>query len=1055
MEKATDPSAPQKRPPRKLRPVRAKRDDSVMGTNDSSIASKRSVSKLYYPNEPDFYEPFTPKFQRRNPLINRGYWLRMYAIEHAVRRFLEKDDGNAKVVVNLGCGYDPTPFEFWHRHASLCQQATFIDVDYPQLIEKKMHLLSKGPFFQEALKEWNQRPSDLPVYVRSDRYLAVGCDLRELAALERILKAEMPSGSSVLFVAEVSITYMKVSDADALIQWASTIPNSNFCLLEQCLPDGPDHPFAQTMLKHFHKLTTPIHAVELYRSLYQQKARFATRGWKSVIVRNLWDLWSDPTVIGPEQRRHLDKTEPFDEWEEFALFGGHYFLLVAMNSSCEGTEETAPLEVSKDQEAREGRTMRCQFDHFKPYFKPDFPGTPRRFGAGFAVAHGHPSFAVHGGQSIQNRLASVDWFMDPDVDLIAQPRLEAPIIGARMCHTITTINGTNALLVGGRTSPNRCMADCWFLTEPNGQWIQVEDIKPGRFRHTATNIPISSTGLSTEAVLIFGGKTGSGQVLDDWKVWIPTCGWRDVDIIGDRPPARFGCSLSSFHESTRGLLFGGMDSNGIVLEDIWEWELMAESEIQLRVVKRTVDVEPGSTVPYARIGASLLPFGSDLILIGGVAKNHVLSYADEILVVDCSSNNLRFERIERSDPEGQRPLLVGFSAAVMPDSYHMEIVISGGGAVCFSMGSFWNLGCFAIGRVGHPKFYKWQCRVLEARGTLQAKPSKRDLIANKGDEIIAKKEDMTIKTETIPRLRINSAEDFAQIVTASKPVILSGLNLGPCVHTWTPDYLKEKIGADRSLVVHECSDNQMKFRDKNFSYIKKTFTEFMDGVVRGEKMYLRSLSSDQPSRLPTKLSDDFPTIASDFHIPDILTPIISENLHSSPLRISGPVSLWLHYDVLANILCQIRGSKTLILYPPSDVKYLDFPPGGSSSNINVLSPTLFKDHPNLRYTHPHRASLCPGDVLFIPPMWSHTATPDEGVSVAVNVFFRSLGAGYAAGKDVYGNRDLQAYENGRRDVAKIIKAFKGLPGPQSQFYLERLAAELRDKADELGNEGGA
>lgn len=73
-------------------------------TNDSSIVSKRCVSKLYLSHEPDYYEPFAPKYVRRNPLINRGYWLRMHAIEQVVRRFLEQDSKKPKVVVNLGCG---------------------------------------------------------------------------------------------------------------------------------------------------------------------------------------------------------------------------------------------------------------------------------------------------------------------------------------------------------------------------------------------------------------------------------------------------------------------------------------------------------------------------------------------------------------------------------------------------------------------------------------------------------------------------------------------------------------------------------------------------------------------------------------------------------------------------------------------------------------------------------------------------------------------------------------------------------------------------------------
>jgi tRNA wybutosine-synthesizing protein 4 len=67
--------------------------------------------------------------------------------------------------------------------------------------------------------------------------------------------------------------------------------------------------------------------------------------------------------------------------------------------------------------------------------------------------------------------------------------------------------------------------------------------------------------------------------------------------------------------------------------------------------------------------------------------------------------------------------------------------------------------------------------------------------------------------------------------------------------------------------------------------------------------------------------------------------------------------------------------------------------------------------------------------------------------VAVNVFFRNLAAGtYAAGRDVYGNRDLQAYEKGRRDVEKIVHSFDRLPRDIARFYLDRLADELKERA---------
>lgn len=157
---------------------------------------------------------------------------------------------------------------------------------------------------------------------------------------------------------------------------------------------------------------------------------------------------------------------------------------------------------------------------------------------------------------------------------------------------------------------------------------------------------------------------------------------------------------------------------------------------------------------------------------------------------------------------------------------------------------------------------------------------------------------------------------------------------------------------------------------------------------------------------------------------------------------------------MANVLCQIRGHKKLILYSPREVAKLGFPAGASSSSINVFDDETIQ-RAGLGSVQAHEASLKPGDVLFIPALWAHAARPTDGVSVAVNVFFRNLEAGYAAGKDVYGNRDLQAYEQGRRDIAKMGKAFQQLPGEVGRFYLSRLATELQAVASEWGGGQGA
>ncbi len=144
-----------------------------------------------------------------------------------------------------------------------------------------------------------------------------------------------------------------------------------------------------------------------------------------------------------------------------------------------------------------------------------------------------------------------------------------------------------------------------------------------------------------------------------------------------------------------------------------------------------------------------------------------------------------------------------------------------------------------------------------------------------------------------------------------------------------------------------------------------------------------------------------------------------------------------------------------MLFPPSDVSHFSLPAGISTSSVDCFNPN-FAHNPALAQTHPHHVILQPGDVLYIPPLWLHAAsptdtpssdgTPSDSVSISINIFFRSLESGYAPGRDIYGNRDVQAYEKGRQDIEKITRAFDRLPSDMRRFYLDRLADELKEKA---------
>ncbi|KAK7747004.1 tRNA methyltransferase ppm2 [Diatrype stigma] len=299
------------------------------------------------------------------------------------------------------------------------------------------------------------------------------------------------------------------------------------------------------------------------------------------------------------------------------------------------------------------------------------------------------------------------------------------------------------------------------------------------------------------------------------------------------------------------------------------------------------------------------------------------------------------------------------------------------------------------------------------------------------------------KIVNIPRITVNTKESFLEVMERGKPVIIQGASLGTCVQTWTSEYLTHKVGHERKVTVHKATSSKMDFNTKNFAYVTIPFGEFMQSVAEGGKMYLRALSEDQPANQPANLQTDFPQLADDFRLPEELS-FVSENVFSSVLRVSGLANMWLHYDVMANVYCQIVGSKRLVLFPPSDVTHLSFAPGASSSSIDVFS-ALESSSPAVAQTHPHEAILNPGDILFLPPLWLHTAMPLTALGVAVNVFFRSLETGYSSGRDVYGNRDIAAYEKGRQDITRIANSFGKMPSDIREFYVTRLADELRQK----------
>ena len=105
----------------------------------------------------------------------------------------------------------------------------FVDIDFPDLIERKCNIISATPQLNKLLDPFETPSKPEGVHLRSAHYVALGCDLGDTEKLDKMLRSEVDVARSlILCTAEVSITYMDLQAADALISWASSFENGTW-----------------------------------------------------------------------------------------------------------------------------------------------------------------------------------------------------------------------------------------------------------------------------------------------------------------------------------------------------------------------------------------------------------------------------------------------------------------------------------------------------------------------------------------------------------------------------------------------------------------------------------------------------------------------------------------------------------------------------------------------------------------------------------------------------------------------------------------------------------
>lgn len=544
------------------------------------------------------------------------------------------------------------------------------------------------------------------------------------------------------------------------------------------------------MMKHFKKLGAPLYSIHEYPSLCQQEQRFKNAGWAQARARNLWDLWSDDEFLPSSTRASLDAVETFDEWEELALYASHYFLL---HASTRNPTDHGSGTVSDNTGSQ--ASVSAQYTLI-----PHCPSNAgqRRFGA--LIPDSDRSLGHHGGLGRQTRLASTSLYSQSEEVTNPNHTFPSRDITARMCHTATTLKDNDCLLAGGRTSPASGFQDCWL--RQGNRWQPVHSLPEPRFRHNAVKVTVTPDD-SSDCVLIYGGKTSNGQVLDTWILWCNNGrGWQTIETNGQTPRARFGACLEIINGTT-GVLFGGIGKENVILEDFWTWTLCQriDGTFYLDFTDHTESLRKSPLFDYtSRFGATINHTGRGLLIAGGIIPRRVVPADKELLLLNSTEllNCLQTGNSWSSSLisavglgvnfQGSRPLLTGHAASAVDSE---QILILGGGAVCFSFGTFWTEGTWLLKPVELNVESKWAL-VPES---VQPEKSSTPLPSTSQSSKLEKVKDVPV----VPRVQVQDPAQFQQILADGKPVVIEGSDIGPCTELWTKDYMTNAVGSDHKV----------------------------------------------------------------------------------------------------------------------------------------------------------------------------------------------------------------------------------------------------------------
>ena len=298
-------------------------DRAVRETNADAATSKLSCVKAGY-YEDEFLPLFVRNHVKRNPIINRGYYVRVMVIRRIIDEFIRSHPDGCQMVI-LGAGTDTNGL---HALKHTQSPLRVFEIDFPEVILRKAHVIDQHVCDRLAfLSVVGNVPETIQsltgdVFYLGSRLSLIGHDLRKAPSeLEsKLQKAGFDKSVPTLFLSECVLIYMQQSEADSVLEWIAQHSldkdvSRMIAIYEQV---NDRDPFGKMMVENLAGRGCALSSIQ--PSMIVQHQRLVNAGFKSARVGLM--SYFDRLVL-------QTRPEIIDEFEEYDMLQSHYAISLA------------------------------------------------------------------------------------------------------------------------------------------------------------------------------------------------------------------------------------------------------------------------------------------------------------------------------------------------------------------------------------------------------------------------------------------------------------------------------------------------------------------------------------------------------------------------------------------------------------------------------------------------------------------------------------------------------------------------------------------------------